>query len=143
MGQQQLVFDSTSRHREIFEGFRDWILAHPDAWALFERFSLQAVAAGRKKIGAGMVAERIRWATQVELDEGSGFKLNNNYRAFLARLFVTKHPQHRDLFDFRHQTSQDRVETGWGGGNPVAREEAPGTGPEYRDLLRELQRRAG
>lgn len=72
---------------------------HPELYALFERFALEALRAGRKRIGARMIAERIRWETTVRM--GSDLKVDNNAVPALARRFVERHPEHAQCFEFR------------------------------------------
>jgi hypothetical protein len=76
-------------------GLRDrseaWIRNHPDAMALFEKFALQAANAGRR-FGIGLLAERIRWEYHIERRDDM-FKINNSYRAYIARELVRRHPR--------------------------------------------------
>ena len=73
-----------------------YIADNPKAWALFVKFTQEAIAAGRKTIGAKMIAERIRWETM--LRKNGDYKFNNNYTAGMARRFMEQYPQHDGLF---------------------------------------------
>lgn len=78
----------------------DYIDECPDAWRLFCRFAFEAISAGRQRIGAKLIGERMRWESMI----GAGrqpFKLNNNCTTYLARAFVRAYPQHASLFKFR------------------------------------------
>lgn len=78
----------------------DYVAECPEAWRMFCRFTFHAVEAGRQRIGAKLIAERIRWETMI----GQGrepFKLNNSIVAYLARAFVRAYPQHANVFAFR------------------------------------------
>lgn len=79
--------------------FSDYVHANRGVWEAFERFALEAAATGRKHFGAKLIVERVRW--ECEIEQRGEFKCNNNFTAYLARLFVTKYPEHRDLFEFR------------------------------------------
>lgn len=83
--------------------------AHPEVWRLFVTFTKQAIASNRNHFGVGAIWERLRWETQVNPQYRAlgELKLNNNYRAFYARAFATKYPQHADFFRFRRQRSED------------------------------------
>ena len=74
-------------------------LVTPEIYALFERFALQAIDAGRARIGARMIAERMRWETSLRMD--ADIKINNNAVPALAREFVRRHPEHAGVFSFR------------------------------------------
>ena len=84
---------------ELQARFAAFDKANPQVWSLFERFSLRA-AQRRRRFGSAAVFERIRWEMNVET-HGSEFKLNNNWRAFYARKFAAKYPQHGHLFRCR------------------------------------------
>lgn len=79
--------------------FMRYHMAHPEIWKAFERFALQAFAAGKKHYGAKGIFERVRWET--EIVHGREFKANNNYVSYFARIFAAKYPEARDFFEFR------------------------------------------
>ena len=88
----------TAPTRHDFEAFH---AENPDVWQLFERFTIEAIHAGRKRFSAYTVAERIRWYTSVETRDPTGFKLNNNWIPFYARLFHECYPAHAGFFELR------------------------------------------
>lgn len=77
---------------------RKWIDANPKAFELFERFALE-LASKNRRFGIGFIAERVRWECFIGAYED--FKINNNYRAYIARELVRKHPELKDLIEFR------------------------------------------
>lgn len=91
--------------RTLEERFWDFHDENPRVYELFDRFAMEAVRAGRTRIGAKMLIERMRWYTTVEAVDTDGWKLNNNYTAFYARLWVEDHPEHAELFELRKQRS--------------------------------------
>lgn len=100
---KQLGFDAgPSRHEEAAAKFDS---AHPEVYALVQRFAFEAIGRGRRRIGIAAVWERIRWHFDVELDGGDGYKLNNSFRAYYARRFQADHPQHAGLFEVRRLRS--------------------------------------
>lgn len=78
-----------------------WIDQNPQAFKLFERFALQMARQGRP-FGMKALAERVRWEVmQTWADDAAGYKLNNNLVAYLGRELVARHPQLRELVEFR------------------------------------------
>lgn len=75
----------------------EWHKANPNVWLHFERFSMEAVNKGRKKISHWLIINRIRWEVNI-ITTGEDFKISNDYIAFYARLWKAKHPAHKDLF---------------------------------------------
>lgn len=82
------------------EKFAQYHADNPHVYAILERFALEAYAAGRPRIGIGLLTERVRWYTTVETT-GDPFKINNNWRAFYVRLLLRDHPELADLFELR------------------------------------------
>lgn len=76
-----------------------WMFDHPDAMLLFQALGNRLVALGRK-FGIGFLAERIRWEYGVERGDAE-FKINNNYRAYIARELVYRNPAWENFIEFR------------------------------------------
>ena len=77
-----------------------WHKENPHVYALFKRFTLQAISAGHKNLSAWLIINRIRWETSIET-KGEDFKISNDYIAFYARLWRAKYPEHKDLFSIK------------------------------------------
>ncbi len=75
-----------------------WIAANPDGFKMFEFYALEAASTG-KRFGIGQIAERVRWETRIK--KLGAFKVNNNHRSYIARELVRRHPQLKDLIEFR------------------------------------------
>lgn len=101
---KQLAFD-TRDCSPVEEAAARFDAEHPELFKLVERFALEAVAAGRKRIGIAAVWERIRWHVDVELGAAEAYKLNNSHRAYYARRFMSAHPEHAELFETRRLRS--------------------------------------
>lgn len=86
--------------RSIRAAFDRFHADNPHVWTLFEKFALEAIARGRGKFGAKAIFERLRWYSIVETD-GEPWRLNNNYTAYYARLFESRHPEHAGFFEMR------------------------------------------
>lgn len=64
-------------------------------------FTLKRI--GHRKIGIAMLFEQMRWLHAMETTDMSGFKLNNNYRAFYARMIMNRNPALDNFFEIRAQ----------------------------------------
>jgi hypothetical protein len=84
--------------------FKAYHKTHPGVFRLFVAFAEQARGAGRKRIGAKAIAERIRWECAVQTKDDS-FKLNNVYVSRYARLVAQERPDLADLFETRRLKS--------------------------------------
>jgi len=83
----------------IREGFMRFHKENPHVYEAFEKQVLRAIDKGRNKISAKLIINWIRWNEYIKTDEY--FRINDAYQSYYARLFVEKHPQYADIFDFR------------------------------------------
>jgi len=83
--------------------FLEYDFDNPHIWDKFEEFALLA-ASRRKHFGVGAVMERIRWYTEIEANRDD-YKVNNNWRAFYARKFALKYPEHAGFFRCRESVA--------------------------------------
>ena len=79
---------------------------NPHVYELFKQFTFQVIDAGFENYSVNAIFERIRWHTDIET-RGSSFKLNNNHRAYYARLFHHDHPEHDGFFRTRYVSTQE------------------------------------
>ncbi len=96
-----------SRQEQILEAFLKFHAENPDVWDLWKRYTFQLIASGNSKGGAGNVSERIRWHSLIRT-RGESVKLNNNYRAYYARMFDAKYPEYDGFFRVRKMISADK-----------------------------------
>lgn len=73
---------------------------NPQIYDMFKRFAFEAIKAGRKRLGAAMIIERMRWETTVAAQDDE-FKINQNYAAFYSRKFMNEFPQYTGFFTTR------------------------------------------
>ena len=99
MTQGRFEFDKTSE-----AAFWAYHSANPSIYEALKRFALEAKRHGRRKLGIAAIFERLRWWSLVEAKSDS-FKLNNNYRAFYARLLMQDETELQDFFETRKQRS--------------------------------------
>lgn len=88
------------------EEFWAWHKANPDVWRYFERFSMEAISHGRKKVSHWLIINRIRWEVNI-VTTGDDFKISNDYIAFYARLWRARYPQHKDLFTIKRMIGEN------------------------------------
>jgi hypothetical protein len=83
--------------QEAFERFHE---ANPHVYQMIVRLARQARAAGRRRVGIGMLFEVLRWNYTV-LTAGSDFKLNNSFRSRYVRLIERREADLREFFETR------------------------------------------
>lgn len=84
----------------IREGFEKFNAENPHIFQKFEEQALRAIGKGRKKISSKLIINWIRWHEFLESND-LNFKINDAYQSYYARHFVSKHPEHADVFEFR------------------------------------------
>jgi len=84
---------------------------NPDIYRYFVRFTFEVIKTGRTNYSVNAIFERIRWHTEIET-RGSDFKLNNNYRAYYARMFMHEYPTFSGFFNTRTMKDEQRL-TEW------------------------------
>ena len=73
---------------------------NPEVWVMFRDFTFQLISAGRKRFGAKAIFERIRWE-KILTTSDKDFKINNNYCAYYARMFMNIYPEYLKFFRVR------------------------------------------
>jgi hypothetical protein len=76
---------------------------NPHVYELFNRFAMDLVDRGYKRLSANRIMERIRWETMVETTDPR-FKINNNHRPYYARMWMKKNPDMGVKFETRRVT---------------------------------------
>ena len=85
--------------KSLQQSFTEFHESNPDVYRALERLALQMWERGRRRIGIGMLFEVLRWDYYLQTnDPNSDLKLNNNYRAYYARLLMSNHPEWVGLF---------------------------------------------
>lgn len=91
--------------KTLQERYDEWVLENISVYELFCKFTLQAIASGKKKISHWLIVNRIRWEVEIETKSTSeydeGFKISNDYIALLARDFKKDYPEHSDVFKLK------------------------------------------
>ena len=81
--------------------FEEFDRQNPRIWELIERFCADVLEAGWTKWAISSIFERIRWEIRIVTRSKDEWKLNNNHRAYYARKWLAKHPEHPDFFETR------------------------------------------
>ena len=90
----------------IRDGFVKFNAENPHIFNAFEEQALRAIDKGRKKISAKLIINWIRW--NETLNSGDlNFKINDAYQSYYARLFITKYPQHAEIFELRKLRNEE------------------------------------
>ena len=64
--------------------------ANPQIYAMFKRFTNEAIRSKRPRYSSKMIIERIRWETMIKADKG--YKISNDMTAFYSRLWMLENP---------------------------------------------------
>jgi hypothetical protein len=73
---------------------------HPEVYYELVRLARKAKARGHDRIGIGMLYEVLRWNYLVDHIDATP-KMNNNYRAYYARLIMDREPDLAGIFNTR------------------------------------------
>jgi hypothetical protein len=77
---------------------------HPEVYRHLRQFAWEWKARGRGPLGIAALYERVRWEIGIELDEDEEPpRLNNNHRAYYARLLMQREPELIGTFQLRQQ----------------------------------------
>lgn len=100
--QQTLFATETAWERK----FREFHAKNPQVYVALVRFAREAKARGRNKIGIELLINRVRWELFMNTrDDHSDFKINNNYKAYYARLIMEREPDMKTMFNTRELRS--------------------------------------
>tara|TARA_R110002020_G_scaffold200357_8_gene402528 strand:- start:656 stop:946 length:291 start_codon:yes stop_codon:yes gene_type:complete len=74
-----------------------WHKKNPDFYRLWCYFTFVAIKKGHQNLSGWLIANRVRWETDVETT-GNKFKISNNYIALYCRLFMHHYPKYKGFF---------------------------------------------
>ena len=93
----------------IADRFEQFHRDNPRVYAVLVRLAREWVrTTGRRKVGISALFERTRWEIAIET-KSPDFKLNNNFRAFYARLLMAEHEDLDDIFDLRRSEADQWI----------------------------------
>lgn len=85
--------------------FERFHLAHPEVYEVLVKLARKAKRKGHDRLGIAMLWEVMRWEHMVGDQSGKEWKLNNNWKAFYARLIMEQEPDLAELFDTRRSVA--------------------------------------
>ena len=83
-----------------------WMSRHPEAMKILEEMALQ-MARRKQKFGIDLLTARVRWEFKLRPEPVDEFKLSNNYRPYLARELIRRHPVLEDFITI-HRSAADQ-----------------------------------
>ena len=86
-----------NKHEALFWGVHT---VQPLIYSSVERQAHLLLAMGRSHYGIKEFFEGMRWESSLAMN-GEPFKINNNYPAYYARLWLQNNPAHWDFFALR------------------------------------------
>ena len=106
MNQPMLDIFFTDR---IESAFNDFHAEHPEVYSQLVRLAREWRSHGQRKLGIATLFEKLRWEWHTNnLQDATGYKLNNNYRALYARKIMAENPDLDGLFETRERTTTVR-----------------------------------
>lgn len=87
-------------NKSLDQKFAEYHADNPKVFEKFVAYAEQLKTAGRTRIGAKAIVERIRWDSLVAAIDGQ-FKVNNNYTSRYVRLVAKSRPDLASLFAVR------------------------------------------
>ena len=97
-GAEQLALFDFAKGDRFNAGADEWVRRNYEAWT-WMRCQAVKYTEQRKRFGIGELCEQVRWHMQAEGVDG--FKVNNNYRAALARRLIAEYPPCRPYIKTR------------------------------------------
>ena len=95
-----LVQPDYSPRASIEERFAQFHASNPHVLTALETLAADFLAAGRERIGIGMLFEVLRYQSGIRTT-GDVYALNNDYRALYVRLMLERHPEWQPAFETR------------------------------------------
>lgn len=93
------IENNPSPKKDLRKATELWILSNPDVAKLFLRFARELAERGRP-FGIGLITERVRYECAIS-SSPSKFKINNNWRSYLARWLIAQDPSLEKWMSFR------------------------------------------
>lgn len=73
---------------------------NPQVWEAFVEMAKESVDF-KDRFSAEAIFNILRWNTNKRGEDGSKYKINNNYKSFFARWFMQEYPQYGEIFETR------------------------------------------
>lgn len=90
---------------DLKQRFLEYHRENPALYSKFKEYAFEAKRSGRSRFSIWMIANRVRWYTQIETT-GAEFKVSNDYLALYARLLACDYPVFENFFSFKRMKSK-------------------------------------
>lgn len=75
-----------ARKKSRLELWKAYHAGHPEVFEIFMLYARQAAKSGRRRIGARLIGERIRWYANIERKHSDEWLINDHYWPYYSRL---------------------------------------------------------
>ena len=100
------VVDIAYANGDLFAAdFLEWLPENLNVWHAFVEETFKVIRRGFKHYSSYTIVEFLRHHTAVH-EASPVYKINNNHRPYLPRLFGLIYPQHAGLFEYRTTTKE-------------------------------------
>lgn len=106
--QLDFAFQDGGEQSKLELAFWEFHKSHPEVYRRLVKLARDWFKRGRGRIGIATVFETARYTLAMETDS-DGLKLNNNHRAFYARLIMEREPDLDGMFGLRKQKIQATI----------------------------------
>jgi hypothetical protein len=93
------------RRATLPERFEDFHEANPHVYDALRGLAMELVAHGRRRGAIAQLFEVLRWQYAISTVGDDDFMLNNDYRAFYARLLMSREPALWEFFELRRSVA--------------------------------------
>lgn len=87
------------------KSFNQYHQENPIIWEKFKELTFKAINKRFKNYSSKGIFELIRWHTKGDI-KADGLKINNNYTADYARMFMDRFPQYKGFFRTREKLTE-------------------------------------
>ena len=96
------------QNREQFSAeFVTWLPENEHVWKAFVHETNKIIAVGFKHYSARTIIHVLRHHSAIQ-EKNSGWKINNNFSPYLARLFALVYPAFSGIFQYKQTPKADR-----------------------------------
>lgn len=98
--------------RDIKSKFKEFHRTNPQIYRILVDLAREAKNAGKTKIGIAMLWEVMRWNIFITTNGKEKYKLNNDYKAFYARLIMEQENDLNGIFELRKASHAEQIVKG-------------------------------
>ena len=93
---------------KTIDNFKKYHEENPRVYDLFSEFTYQVINRGFKNFSSESIINQIRWFTSVET-VGDVYKVNNDYKPYYSRKFMSDNPQYEGFFRTRLSVADSKT----------------------------------